>query len=745
MARLTGRVASGIQEGTNALTAAGRDAINGNSRLGMDPEGNKKGSSGNKKGNTVSDIVDTQAEANELLRNISEKLSDLKEGRGDSSPLSGDGESSNPLETAGTAEAVKGMEGKVSEMAGNTATTAEASGGMLGNMRGMMGSMNGLEGGLKIVNAVLGGIRSVLSAINDTVAGGIEDSISLQKEYLGPISARLQGLTDTSTEYYYALSKNIRNVFTNSRFIDQQKLLANIAQLVEEGIGYNLEDRAFLATIADRTVKTFDVLDANLGRASRLQQMDLTRTQMGSEAYLTKFLNTYFEDTSYLNTLYDSTVGQLMEAASQLTADEATSFLFNVQKWMASLYAVGISDSAISQIVQGINYLGSGNVSQLTNDDQLNTLFAMVAQKAGLSYANLLTYGLSGTDIDKLMNSMVDYLQSIANNTSNEVLKSEYGRIFGGLSVSDIRAIQNLTNEDIKHLMDVTSQMDIDKAIGEVTTQLGKVEDRTTWATQVENMINNMIYSIGAEIAEDVDAYKSWYYADLTETLGDTMAGVIPGELGKLLGNTIGLIEEGQKAELVRDAAQNLTISYGWEDHFQFKNIRDDIAEWTEKLKKGDKDAGYKSGWEIMASNSTQADVDETLSTLDAIKDNWDLWSYFGFDGSATPFGEGVYQATTSKGRFGNYTSSISLKDNTFNTKAAEIKQEEITGFDETISESVDAMYEHFFGNDQTPIKVIISDIEGVDYKMESATRIADTPDNMGRTIIDTLNWITGQ
>ena len=744
MARLTGRIASGIQRGTNALTAVDRDVIDGNSRLGMDPEGNKKGSPGNKKGNTVSDIVDAQMEAVELLRGINERLSDLKEG-GDSSPLSGGGEGNNLLDTADTAEAVKGMEGKVSEMAGNTATTAEASGGMLGNLQGMMSSMGGLEGGLKIVNAVLGGIRSVLSAINDTVAGGIEDSISLQKEYLGPISARLQGLADTSTEYYYALSKNIRNVFTNSRFIDQQKLLANIAQLVEEGIGYNLEDRAFLATIADRTVKTFDVLDANLGRASRLQQMDLTRTQMGAEAYLTKFLNTYFEDTSYLNTLYDSTVGQLMEAASQLTADEATSFLFNVQKWMASLYAVGISDSAISQIVQGINYLGSGNVSQLTGDDQLNTLFAMVAQKAGLSYANLLTYGLSGTDVDKLMNSMVDYLQSIANNTSNEVLKSEYGRIFGGLSVSDIRAIQNLTNDDIKHLIDTTSQMDINKAIGEVTTQLDKVKDRTTWATQVENMINNMIYSIGAEIAEDVDAYKTWYYSGLVETLGDTIAGAIPGELGKLLGNTIGLIEEGQKSELVRDAAQNLTISYGWEDRFQFKDLKDDIDEWAEKIKNGDKDAGYKSGWEIMAANSTQANVDETLSTLGAIKDNWDLWSYFGFDGSATPFGEGVYQATTSKGRFGNYTSSISLKDNTFSTKAAEIKQEEITGFDETISESVDAMYEHFFGNDQTPIKVIISDIEGVDYKMESATRIADTPDNMGRTIIDTLNWITGQ
>ena len=97
-----------------------------------------------------------------------------------------------------------------------------------------------------------------------------------------------------------------------------------------------------LATLSDKMVTTFDVLDNTLQRMIRIQQADLTMSQLGSEAQLTKFLNSQFEDTSYLNTMYDSVLAAFTDSISSMDKNNATSFTYAVQKWVASLYSVGL-------------------------------------------------------------------------------------------------------------------------------------------------------------------------------------------------------------------------------------------------------------------------------------------------------------------------------------------------------------------------------------------------------------------
>ncbi len=682
---------------------------------------------GDKASGTINEMVNSQETANELLAEIRDAVNSLG-GDGDSlfSSFSEEENSNSGLggliqdkvgDKIGSAVSDKiGKSSWGSKLFGNLTSMGSSMSSMGESMKGMGGSMGGAMAALQIVNKVLEAIRSVLGLINDTVQKGIDQSITNQKQYLGPISARLQTFTSDSAQGYKDLSYEIRNVFTNSRYINQQDMLKNLSSLVEQGIGYNLEDRAYLMTITDRTVKTFDLLDANLNRMIRLQQTDLSRPQMGLEAKLTKFLNTQFEDTSYLNSLYDTVTAALIDATSQMSHEETTGYLYNVQKWLSSLYAVGISDSAINTIAQGLNYLGSGNVSQLTGNDTLNTLFAMSAQRAGLSYAQLLTTGVSEENVDKLLRSMVEYLQSIAENTSSEVLRSEYGRVFGGLSVSDLRAIQNLTEKDLTNI-DSTS-LSYEGAYKEVTEQIKAVAGRTSIASQVENMFNNIVYSIGAQVAENEDLYKTWVMSSLIEQLGDVFGEAIPGVVGDILANgtavVTGLIKTTQIARALHgDDSINLKGLTMFKD-YEFDEVAEKVIE--ENTEKYEEASDSGNVWEIQAAGYgyNTAGLMEGQEYANSVKQgiaNWDIYSQVGTMDAIGFYGDKWKEGTS---RMNNYSSSIALNENAFDEAQGKIESasEQITGIDDTV-QTLDNLYDSLFGEAQRTINVRVVDVDG--------------------------------
>lgn len=582
---------------------------------------------------------------------------------------------------------------------------------------GVSDALGEAAGGISILTKVLEAIRGALSTITDIVSKGIDQSIANQKSYMGPITARLQSFSSDSAKAYKDMSFEIRNVFTNSRYINQQKMLENLNALVEAGIGYNLEDRAYLMTIADRTVKTFDILNPALTRMERLQQADLSRPQMGLEAYLTKGLNSAFQDTSYLNSMYDTVTSALLEATSQMSFEETTGYLYNVQKWLGSLYSVGMSETAIQTIAQGLNYLGSGNVSQLTGNDQLNTLFAMSAQKAGLSYAQLLTTGVSEDNVDKLLRSMIEYLQSIAENTSSEVLRNEYGRVFGGLSVSDIRAIQNLTSQDIAYID--AYKLNYEEAFGEVTKQIEALDERTSVAEQVENMFNNLVYSIGAQVAENEKTYMTWVYANIAEQIGDLFGD------GSLFGNLItagvGAVAEVAKVSDIIAAIQgggDSSRALRMFDDYKFNiEVDEQIDKATDDYEKY-MDENTGGLWEFLmgpailenySANARREQAKQINAVLEGVR-NWEAYSQAGV---SDPLAFSKWQQGTS--RIGNYSSSIAIAENAFAESESRIKaaSEEVTGVDDTLSKSLDTIYDSLFGVEARPIKVMVVDIDG--------------------------------
>lgn len=373
-------------------------------------------------------------------------------------------------------------------------------------------------------------ILDVVSGISKKMSQNFTQAVNFQNQYMGKVDARLQS-EEAQTGFFKQITDDVQSAVGASRFVSQKELLQNVAKLTENGIAYNIEQRAMLATLSDKMVTTFDVLDNTLQRMIRIQQADLTMSQLGSEAQLTKFLNSQFEDTSYLNTMYDSVLAALTDSISSMDKNNATSFTYAVQKWLASLYSVGLSDQAVASIASGINALASGNINTLNSNQPLSVLMNMSATNAGLSYSDLLTQGLNASNVNDLMRSMVDYLGTIAENTTdNQVLRSQWSDVLG-ITLTDLRAVSNLTNNDISAIY--RSNTTYDQSINETQNQLQTVVGRTAASERVQTMADNFMFNWGMNMAQNDAQYMTWYATQFV----DQLLGVVG-----LQNSTVGMI-----------------------------------------------------------------------------------------------------------------------------------------------------------------------------------------------------------
>lgn len=378
---------------------------------------------------------------------------------------------------------------------------------------------------------ILNKIFEVVGSIEKKVGQSISESANFQAQYMGKVDARLQS-EEELTGFFKQLTDDVQKQVGANRFVSQKEVLTNIARLTEQGVAYNLEQRALLASLSDKMVTTFDVLDDTLQRLIRIQQADLTMSQLGSEAKLTRFLNSQFEDTSFLNQMYDSVLGALTDSIASMDKNSATSFTYAVEKWLGSLYSVGLSDSAIQTIASGINALATGDVASLSSNQPLSVLLNMSATGAGLSYSDLLTQGLNASNVNDLMRSMVDYLSTIADNTTeNQVLRSQWSDVLG-ITLTDLRAASNLTQNDISAIYN--SQTDYSKSVEETRNQMQTVVGRTPTSERIKNISDNFMFDWGMNIAQNGAQYVTWQLSQMAQGLLDSF-GLGNSMVGKIV------------------------------------------------------------------------------------------------------------------------------------------------------------------------------------------------------------------
>lgn len=381
------------------------------------------------------------------------------------------------------------------------------------------------------LGTILNNFTSILKSTLSSMDSRIKDAVSTYSNYMGKVDARLQTLTDSAVTFD-TIKSHFGSAYIASPFMDLKSYVENIDKLSAGGILYNIEERAFLETVSDKIVASFDVLDASLLRMTRLQQADMTRYMLGNEALLTRLFNEFFEDSSYLATnVSDNISASVFEAASTMNQAAASAFEFTIQKWLGALYEVGVSQETVSSIASAINALGSGNAQDFMNSP-VATLLNMAVARGDYSIADVLTQGINTDFVNDLMNSMITLLKDIKDNTSNQVTLQAYSRVMG-LSMSDIRGFTNLKEDDIARLSGY--EQDLEQANTEVTSQLGKIASRTSTAEIVDNILNNYLFKRGTALAGDQTAYAAYLIGDLVEDLAQGTLVGLAGSLDKVV------------------------------------------------------------------------------------------------------------------------------------------------------------------------------------------------------------------
>ena len=350
-----------------------------------------------------------------------------------------------------------------------------------------------------------------------TLSRQLDNTIDTIAGYQSKIDTRLLGSGKT-WEGRKGIAQKLSGIAGVSPWIQTKKLYENVDKLAEKGISFNLEQRAFLETIAEKIATTFHVDNQNLLNLIRIQQADTTAARLGLEANLNSYFNSMFATTEYLSDAFDNVSSSIYEAVSQMNAVSGVGFEYQVQKWLGSLYSVGMSQGAVSSIASALGMLGSGNITGLTGSSGMQNLLVMAASRAGLSYSDLLTGGLTSDNTNKLLAAMVGYLAQIADTTKdNRVVRSQYANIFG-LSVSDITAMSNLA-PSIKQLLG--SNLDYGGAMQSLTNTANSIWQRTSIGEMMSNVWSNVQYQMATGVASNPALYGIWKVANaLTDLVG---------------------------------------------------------------------------------------------------------------------------------------------------------------------------------------------------------------------------------
>lgn len=444
------------------------------------------------------------------------------------------------------------------------------------------------------------------------VCAQIDEHIKNYFQYQADIDARLQG-TDMT---YQKMLKTLTNNLGMSMLIPQQKYIEQFKKITDSGIMHNMETRAFLATVQEKVINTFDVFDANLLKLIRIQQNDSTAARMGLESSLNSLFNAYFSDSSYLNDVHDSISGGILEASSMLSNEMSLEFEYMVHKWLGSLYSMGVSSDTLEAIAQGLNYLGTGNVQALNSNESLQTLLAMSANRGGESYADILVNGLDADTTNNLLRGMIEYLIEIASNTdNNQVTKSAYSDLFG-LHMSDLRAIINLTENDISSLANLTTTYS--KAVNETQNQLASIYDRTHTSQMVDVLFENAVLGAALDIGNSPVGYGLWKTLNLVEGLTGGIALPFVNVFGSGfdLNTTVTQLAKSGMAGLAM--LGNLVSALGSGG----LNSGMDINEWNnvEMTARGSADKFLATGTASGFSSSTRLDYAGSGSTSDIKK-----------------------------------------------------------------------------------------------------------------------------
>lgn len=359
-------------------------------------------------------------------------------------------------------------------------------------------------------------ISAALVAVSD-MAKQLESKIDTIAGKKGAIDTRLQGSNNEkyAGSYWDQLVRDMTSVGAVNPYFKQEDFAKNIETLVSKGISFDLKQRAFLMTVSDKIASTFDVSNATLLRLVRIQQEDSTAGRLGMESALNSFLNEMYETSEYLESVASSVRSSLEEMESLMAGAEAAEVEYQVQKWLGSLYSVGMSDSAVNSISTALGQIAAGQIEGITNGGAGNLLI-MAANDAGLSIADILTDGLDSKDTNKLLQAAVNYLAELSDSAAdNKVVQQQLANVFG-VKASDLRAATNLVLPGTTSAI-YSNSMTYGNMLDQLAKMAGSMGSRTSVAEMMTNFWENGSYTLAGSMASNPVSYFIYKMASVVD------------------------------------------------------------------------------------------------------------------------------------------------------------------------------------------------------------------------------------
>ena len=347
--------------------------------------------------------------------------------------------------------------------------------------------------------------KAAAGAAQKALTQGVDQAMELFVGKASKINARLQGTSKTFNKMNDVFEKNLGA----SPFIRYADAIDNLASIVDAGVAYNVEQRAFLMSISDKIATTFDAANGTLLKIIRIQQEDSTVYRLGAEAKLTDLFNRQYQDTTYMSDVYDTVSGAISNSIAQLGTAGGAEYEYNIQKWLGSMYSLGMSSDTVTKLASAIDMLATGDVSGLSSSGMQN-LLVMAANKGGLAYGDLLSQGVNAKNVDVLMSNVVSYWQELAT-SSNQVVRKQYADLFG-LDMADMIAVSNFKDSDMDALKSQFLYSDANSYLGK---QFSKVASRMHISELIQNSYQNVLTGIGTTIASSPGMAGTWLINNL--------------------------------------------------------------------------------------------------------------------------------------------------------------------------------------------------------------------------------------
>ena len=402
---------------------------------------------------------------------------------------------------------------------------------------------------------IVAALDTAVVALSSLIAK-LEKTVDEVASYQGFIDTRLQGSNNTqsSGSYWSQLTKDMMSVGAVTPFFKQSAFAENIKTLVNQGIAFDLKQRAFLMTIQEKIANTFNVADGTLLRLIRIQQEDSTAGRLGMESALNAFLNEMYETSEYLNGIAQNVRGSLEEMEALMSGAAAAEVEYQVQKWMGSLYSVGMSQEAVQNIANALGQLAAGQIDALTGGTGAGNLLVMAANKSGKPISEILAEGLDASETNDLLQATVNYLAELADSSKDSrVVQQQLASVFG-VKASDLKAAVNLATGDGTTEAVSNSNLTYDAMLKRLNDMANTMYKRTSLGEMMTNIWENGQYSLSSGIANNPIAYLLYKMSSLLEatTGGIPLPDILLYGFGVELSTTI--------ADLMRVASMSTGI-----------------------------------------------------------------------------------------------------------------------------------------------------------------------------------------